>query len=63
MTVGERLRKARQKLKKRQLDIAEVLECTQSTVAQWESDVTLPRTEDIRAVAKAYGLDPGLLLP
>lgn len=63
MTVGQRLRKARLKLNLRQLDIADKLGCTQPTIHAWESDATLPRTEDIRDVAAAYGLDPEHLLP
>lgn len=63
MTVGERLRKAREKLEKTQSQIAGELGLTQPTVHAWEVDRTLPRTEDIRAVAKAYGLKPEQLLP
>lgn len=63
MTIGERLRAARKKRKKRQLDIANELGLNQSTVAQWELDEALPRTQIIRAVAKAYGLNPEQLLP
>lgn len=63
MTVGERLRKARERLRKRQADIAAELDCTQPTVAAWEADDALPRTADVRAVAKAYGLKPEQLLP
>ncbi len=63
MTIGEELRKARAKLGKTQLQIATELGKSQPSVQQWESDATLPRTEDVRAVAKAYGLDPEQLLP
>jgi transcriptional regulator with XRE-family HTH domain len=63
MTVGARLRAARMKLKKRQHEIAAELGCTQPAVSDWESDKALPRTQEIRAVAKAYGLKPELLLP
>lgn len=63
MTVGERLRKARKKLKKTQAEIAGELGKTQPTVTAWESDQTLPHTADVRAVARAYGLKPEQLLP
>jgi transcriptional regulator with XRE-family HTH domain len=63
MTVGERLRKARQRIGKRQVDIADEVGRTQPTVAAWESDDALPETAIVRAVAKAYGLRPELLLP
>lgn len=63
MTVGERLRKARTKLKKTQADMAELIGCTQPSIHDWESDRVLPRTQDVRRVAKAYGLEPEQLLP
>lgn len=63
MTVGERLRKARLKLGKRQCDIADELGCSQPTVHGWEADKFLPETERIRDVAKAYGVQPEQLLP
>ncbi len=63
MTVGERLRKARKKLAKRQLDIAVEVGRTQPTVAAWEADAALPETSIVRIVAKAYGLKPEQLLP
>ncbi len=63
MTVGELLRKARKKLKKRQADIAAETGVTQPTVFAWESDGCLPEAAKIRDVAKAYGLDPLDLLP
>lgn len=63
MSVGERLKRAREKLKKTQLQIAAELGCTQPTVHAWEADEALPRTADVRAVAKVYGLRPEQLLP
>jgi transcriptional regulator with XRE-family HTH domain len=63
MTVGERLRKARERLQKRQQDIADEVGCKQPTVAAWEADDALPSTAIVRTVAKAYGLRPEMLLP
>jgi len=63
MTVGERLRKARLRMKKRQSDIALLLGVTQPTVHAWESDKWSPSIELIRDVAKAYGLEPSDLIP
>ena len=63
MTVGERLRKARTKLKKRQADIADEVGVSQPAVQAWESDHCLPETEKFRAVADAYGIDVMHLLP
>lgn len=66
MTVGERLRKARAKLKKRQADIAAELGVKQPTVWEWENAKdgagSVP-AHRILAVAKAYGIDPVDLLP
>jgi len=63
MTIGELLRQAREKKKKTQADIARLLGKKQPTIHAWESDQTLPKTDEIRAVAAAYGLKPGQLLP
>jgi transcriptional regulator with XRE-family HTH domain len=63
MTVAERLRTAREKLGKTQLEIAEAVGKKQPTVCAWESGDTLPKTDEIRLVAKAYGLKPEQLLP
>lgn len=63
MTVGERLRSAREKLKKTQREIAEELGKAQPTIHAWESDQTLPKTDEIRTVAAVYGLKPEQLLP
>lgn len=66
MTVGERLRKARAKLKKRQADIAAELGVKQPTVWEWENAKdgagSVP-AHRILEVAKAYGVDPIALLP
>lgn len=63
MTVGERMKAARERLGKTQLQVAEELGKKQPTVHAWESGQTLPRTEEVRAVAKVYGLKPEQLLP
>lgn len=66
MTIGERLRKARLKLKKRQADIAKEIGVKQPTVWEWENAKdgagTVP-AHRILEVAKAYGIDPLSLLP
>ncbi len=63
MTVGERLKKARERLGKTQAEVAAELGCTQPTIHAWESDDNLPRTKEVRAVATVYGLKPEQLLP
>jgi transcriptional regulator with XRE-family HTH domain len=63
MTVGEKLRRARRKLKKLQRDIADAVGVTQPTVHAWENDKWSPSIEQVRDVAQAYGLQPADLLP
>lgn len=63
MTVGERLKAARKRRNKTQQQIADELGCKQPTIADWESGRVLPKTREIRAVARAYGITPMQLLP
>lgn len=63
MTVGQRMRAAREKQGRTQEDIADALGKRQPTVQSWEADETLPRTNEVRAVAKEYRLRPEQLLP
>lgn len=62
-TPGEVLKTAREKLDKTQAQMAELLGVTQPLIARWESGDAYPRTEDVRRVAKVYGVKPDLLLP
>lgn len=61
--VGQRMREARKRRGKSQEQTAKELECTQPTVAAWESGRTLPRVEDLRRVARTYGMRPLDLIP
>lgn len=63
MTVGERLREARRKLKKRQVDIANEVGVKQPAVALWEGGDSGVASKHLAAAAKAYGLDVTDLLP
>jgi transcriptional regulator with XRE-family HTH domain len=63
MTVGERLKRARTRLDKTQAEIAAEVGCQQPTVHEWETDKAVPKTRDVRKVARAYGLRPEQLLP
>jgi DNA-binding XRE family transcriptional regulator len=56
MTLGQRLRTARERLKKRQQDVATELEVSQVTVSMWESGRSVPNLRDIKRIAWAYGL-------
>ena len=62
-TPAECMRAARDKAGKTQADIAHELGVTQPLIAKWEAGDALPRTEDVRKVAKAYGLKPEQILP
>lgn len=63
MTVGQRLKRARKAQGKTQAEIADELDRTQPTVSAWETDEALPRTDEIRAVARVYRLRPEEILP
>lgn len=63
MTTGQLMRKARERIGKRQRDIADEVGRTQPTVHAWETDRACPRAEEIRKVARAYRLRPEQLLP
>lgn len=63
MTIGERLRRARKRLGKTQIQIAVELGKTQATVSGWESDDVLPELRALRQVAEAYGIRPEALIP
>lgn len=61
--VGETLRAARERLDLTQSQMAERLECSQVQISKWETGESLPRTEDVRVVAREYKLKPEQLLP
>lgn len=63
MTVGQLLQRARKKKRLTQAQVASQLGKTQPAVQEWESDKGLPRTGDLRKVAKVYGLRPEQLIP
>lgn len=56
MTLGQRLREARERLKKNQADVAADLEKTQPTVVAWERDQAVPSLRDLRKLSWAYGV-------
>jgi len=57
------MRKAREKLGLRQIDIAVQLGKTQPTINEWENDKSHPRTVELRGVAKVYRLRIDQLVP
>ena len=68
MTVGQVLSRARKKLGKKQNEIVALLakrgvQKTQPTIHEWESDKSLPRTDEVRDVAAVYQVNPEQILP
>lgn len=62
-TTGALMRKAREKLGKSQADIAKELGKTQPTISEWEAGTAHPRVDDLRRVARVYGLRLAQLIP
>jgi transcriptional regulator with XRE-family HTH domain len=61
--IGKTMRDARERLELTQSQMAERLDRTQVQISKWETGESLPRTEDVRAVAREYKLKPEQLLP
>ncbi len=61
--VGDVMRVARNRLDLTQTEMADRLKRTQVQISKWESGESLPRTEDVREVAREYHLKPEQLLP
>lgn len=61
-TMGERLRAAREKAGLTQSQVAEALKVSASSVKQWETDRSVPRDEQLQALAEAISADLGWLL-
>jgi transcriptional regulator with XRE-family HTH domain len=57
------MRAARERAGKSQAQIADELGVTQPLIFKWEHDRSHPRTEDVRRVARVYGIKPDLLIP
>lgn len=62
-TPGSIMKTARERAGKSQAQIAAELGVTQPLIFKWEHDISHPRTEDVRRVAKAYGIRLDLLIP
>lgn len=58
---AEILRRQRETRGLEQGELAELLGVTQQTVSKWETGVTVPRPARIAALARALGLDAGVL--
>lgn len=49
-TIGARIRSRRKHLKLTQKDIADSVGVSSSSVTQWESDVSIPKSDNARAL-------------
>jgi transcriptional regulator with XRE-family HTH domain len=63
VTVGEKLRKAREKRGLTQRQVAELVGVSQPAIQRWEAGDGSPRPKKLRKVAEVYGLRPQDLIP
>ena len=56
MSVGANIRKRRFELKMSQQELADAIHVSRSAVAKWESDKGLPDIENLKAIAKLFGM-------
>lgn len=61
-TIGERLRRLRKKAGLTQEQLAEIAGVSPITISWWENDKYLPKTQSIKALAKALGVSEADLL-
>ncbi|MCX8533405.1 helix-turn-helix transcriptional regulator [Chryseobacterium luquanense] len=57
MKIGKKLREFRYKNNNSQQEVAELLNISQSTYCDWESDRTFPKFENLSKIAKLYNID------
>lgn len=62
VSIGERLRNARERKGLTQAELGAVLGVSQNTIACWENETTQPRRSRIKSLAKELGLRPADLL-
>jgi transcriptional regulator with XRE-family HTH domain len=56
MTIGEKIRNARKKLKLTQKELGEILNTSQQMIAQYENGDRKPKIETLRCIANALGV-------
>ena len=49
------IKKIREEKGLTQMELATILNVSQSTIAMWETNKSLPRVETLKAIAKAFG--------
>ena len=57
MTVGEKIRKLRNKIGYSQDTLADKIGTSRQTIYHWENDITSPNIQDIKALSKALDCD------
>lgn len=62
MEIGKKLREYRYRNNYSQQKVAELLDISQSTYCDWESDRSFPKAENLSKVAKLYDVDINDLL-
>lgn len=63
MSLGQTLLKYRRNHNYSQKQVAELLDVSQSSYCDWESDTSSPKIENLMKVAKLYDIDINELLP
>jgi|UPI00068E31BF transcriptional regulator with XRE-family HTH domain len=63
MSLGTTLLKHRRKNNYSQKQVADLLEVSQSTYCDWESDTSFPKTENIVKISQLYEIEISELLP
>lgn len=62
MTVGEKIKKIRQKFGMTQEELADILSVSRQAITKWENDLGLPDTENLKEVSKTFGITIDYLL-
>lgn len=62
MTLGQKIRQAREAKGLSQSQVGQLFGISRSAVSQWESDAVVPETQKLKALAAALGKDVGWLL-
>lgn len=56
MTIGNNIKALRKRKKLKQKELAELVGVAQSTLCDWESDTSQPRSKNLDALANALGV-------
>lgn len=62
MSIGERIKEARKKTGKTQVELAELINVRQKDVSRWENDVMVPTATTIISLCKALNVSADYIL-